>query len=126
MELGAISSATAYFQTQEVSPRKEAGKDARRDAAVTAANTPVVAQEQKAVARDPRQVDNAKETADRKDPASQASQNSGIQFEYQDQRQVMKVYNSKGILIYQVPSEGRLTVIEAADTSAQPSIQLTA
>lgn len=41
----------------------------------------------------------------------QAAQNAGIQFEYKDGHRVMKVNDSRGVLIYQVPPKGELQLI---------------
>ena len=48
----------------------------------------------------------------------------GFSFEYQDHHQVMKVQNIKGALIYQVPSKGQLTLIEAEDNTQRANSHL--
>lgn len=68
------------------------------------------------------------ETARRRDPAAETSRSPGFVFEFQDSRQVMKVHNAKGVLIYQVPSKGQLAIIEAEESAnrADPRLRLTA
>ena len=48
----------------------------------------------------------------------------GFSFEHQDRHQVMKVHNNKGVLIYQVPSKGQLTLIEAEDNTQRANSPL--
>jgi hypothetical protein len=50
--------------------------------------------------------------------ANETSKTAGFEFEYKDSTQVMKVNDSKGVLIYQVPSKGQLALLEATDPSA--------
>lgn len=57
------------------------------------------------------------EAARRKDPSAEVSRTPGFSFEYQDNHQVMKVHNAKGVLIYQVPSKGQLALIQAEDNT---------
>jgi hypothetical protein len=64
------------------------------------------------------------EAARRKDPTAEVSRSPGFSFEVQDSRQVMKVHNAKGVLIYQVPSKGQLALIETEDSAQQPGRQL--
>jgi hypothetical protein len=64
--------------------------------------------------------------ARKKDPAAEITAQPGYTFEV-DQRnnKIMKVSDSKGVLIYQVPSKGQLALVEAQD-AAQKRLQLTA
>jgi len=55
---------------------------------------------------------------------SELARNPGFQFEYEDRRQVMKVHNGRGVLIYQVPSKGQLALIQAEEVATQRSEQL--
>ncbi|MDD4880888.1 MAG: hypothetical protein PHR30_10615 [Gallionellaceae bacterium] len=71
------------------------------------------------------------EAARKKDPSppsTEVAQVHGFAFEYEGTRQVMKVNNEKGVLIYQVPSKGQLALIEVEDDSRQRSqlLRLTA
>ncbi|MFA5081854.1 MAG: hypothetical protein WC474_04815 [Hydrogenophilaceae bacterium] len=61
-------------------------------------------------------------------PSTEVAQVHGFAFEYEGTRQVMKVNNEKGVLIYQVPSKGQLALIEAEDDARQRSqfLRLTA
>lgn len=58
------------------------------------------------------------------DAVNELARNPGFQFEYEDRRQVMKVHNARGVLIYQVPSKGQLALIQAEEAAAQRSEQL--
>ena len=68
------------------------------------------------------------ENARRRDPATETARSPGFVFEFQDSRQVMKVHNAKGVLIYQVPSKGQLALIEAEEAAnrANSRLRLTA
>ncbi len=44
--------------------------------------------------------------------ASKAAEQAHIKFEYEQTRPVMKLHDSKGVLIYQVPSRGALQLID--------------
>jgi hypothetical protein len=63
------------------------------------------------------------ETARKQDPTAEATRSPGFVFEYEDSQRVMKVHNQKGALIYQVPSKGQLTLIQAEE---KQQVQLTA
>lgn len=49
----------------------------------------------------------------------------GFKFEYEDTTRVMKVQDSKFVLIYQVPTKGQLALLDAAERAAT-RIQVTA
>jgi len=62
----------------------------------------------------------------KQNPAAEVTTHPGYTFEVdQKNHKVMKVSDSKGVLIYQVPSKGQLALIEA-DEAAKKHIQLTA
>jgi hypothetical protein len=65
------------------------------------------------------------QAARRKDANSQAADVPGFNFVYEGKHEVMKVNNAKGVLIYQVPSKGQLTLIEA-DERREQALRLTA
>lgn len=44
--------------------------------------------------------------------ATEVAGGAAIRFTYEGQRQVMQVHDAKGALIYQVPSKGRLALLE--------------
>ncbi|MFZ5483318.1 MAG: hypothetical protein ACOZB0_03735 [Pseudomonadota bacterium] len=68
------------------------------------------------------------EAARRRDPVAEPARSPGFVFEFQDSRQVMKVHNAKGVLIYQVPSKGQLALIETEEAANRldPRLRLTA
>jgi hypothetical protein len=124
MEISALSSVPAYYPA-ETTPRRETRAERPEAAALESATAQTRAQPEQT--KSPIEAEKARQAEARKDPTGETASQSGIQFEYQDQRQVMKLYNSKGVLIYQVPSEGRLTLIEADDAAAsRPSIEISA
>ncbi|TCJ17094.1 hypothetical protein EZJ19_03865 [Parasulfuritortus cantonensis] len=49
---------------------------------------------------------------------TEVARSRGYEFDYEESRRVVKVNDSKGVLIYQVPSKGRLALIEAEDKAA--------
>ena len=127
MDLGISALTAAYPQTSGY-PQSRAGNAEARDFSSTL-------HDNARSARTPERVENlraarpANDEDERKQvPATEASRAPGFQFEYEDSRQVMKVLNGKGVLIYQVPSKGQLALIEAADQAADPgrALSLTA
>lgn len=61
----------------------------------------------------------------RDQPARQAaplSSGGSIEFEHDEGTRVMKVLDSKDVLIYQVPPKGELTLIRAAETEARQAL----
>ncbi len=65
---------------------------------------------------DPRRIERERAESARRQEAPEQVRGAGIRFEYENSQQVMKVNNSKGVLIYQVPSKGQLALIESNDT----------
>lgn len=61
----------------------------------------------------------------RRAAAAESARAPGFKFEYEDTARVMKVQDSKSVLIYQVPTKGQLALLEAADRAAA-RIQVTA
>lgn len=128
MEISALSTVPAYFPA-ETATRRETRAETRpeRPEAAPLESTAAQTRTKPEQTKSPIETEKARQAEARKDPTGETASQSGIQFEYQDQRQVMKLYNSKGVLIYQVPSEGRLTLIEAADAADnRPSIEIKA
>ena len=124
MEISAVASSTVFLPSHETSQRKEAGlssveiKQARNNMAASLT--------QKRTNQDLRQVDTKPETEVRSKATDvEAEQNPRFLFEYENSRQIVKVQNSQGVLIYQVPSKGQLALIEQADSAEKSSIQLT-
>lgn len=54
--------------------------------------------------------------------ANPADAGGSIQFEHDEGTRVMKVLDSKDVLIYQVPPKGELTLIRAAEAEAKQAI----
>jgi len=54
----------------------------------------------------------------RREQAVQAASGGSIQFEQEDGTRIMKVLDSKDVLIYQVPPKGRLVLIHAEQEAA--------
>lgn len=116
-----VTAATAYLPVQAY-----AQQAAPRDQAVA----------EQAVARGPARTDSmaispeaqqARDEAARRkerDPTAETAASPGFRFEYQDNHRVMKVHNSKGYLIYQVPSKGQLALIQAEEGAQQPGRQI--
>lgn len=63
--------------------------------------------------------------AARRAAATESARAPGFKFEYEDTTRVMKVQDSKSVLIYQVPTKGQLALLEAAER-ATARIQVTA
>ncbi len=55
----------------------------------------------------------------RQEEAIHAASGGSIQFEQEEGTRVMKVLDSKDVLIYQVPPKGRLTLIKAEEAATQ-------
>lgn len=123
MELS-VTSATAYLPVQAYA-QPAAGRDqgaALQDQAAAAAERQAVRGESVSVSLDAQQAQ--EEEARRKNPGTEVARSPGFSFEYQDKHQVMKVHNSKGFLIYQVPSKGQLALIQAEENPQQPGRQI--
>lgn len=54
--------------------------------------------------------------------SSQTASGGSIEFDHDEGTRVMKVLDSKDVLIYQVPPKGELTLIRAAETEAKQAI----
>lgn len=50
----------------------------------------------------------------------------GIKFDVEDGRRVLKVFDSKDVLIYQLPPKGALTLIKAQESAEQSQVQTSA
>jgi hypothetical protein len=66
------------------------------------------------------QVDPRREAARlaREAAASEPARAPGFKFEYEDATRIMNVQDTKGVLIYQVPTKGQLALLEATERSA--------
>ncbi len=58
--------------------------------------------------------------------ALQAGSGGSIQFEFEDSTRIMKVLDSKDVLIYQVPPKGALTLIKNLEGVAAPRVNTSA
>lgn len=66
------------------------------------------------------QVDPRREAARlaREAAAREPIRSPGFKFEYEDTTRIMNVQDTKGVLIYQVPTKGQLALLEAAERTA--------
>lgn len=74
---------------------------------------------------DPRQEAAREAREARKAATTEPVRPSGFEFDYKDSTRIMKVNDSKGFLIYQVPSKGQLALLEASE-SAPSKVETTA
>jgi len=58
--------------------------------------------------------------------ASAISSSPRTQFKYSEGTRVMEVYDSKSVLIYQVPSKGLLALIHSQDKQYNPQVETSA
>lgn len=118
MDFSIASSFNAYTQIQssasygvDTRVRSDVAVLSRSNSASTRLSNAVLSEREGAPApSNPTQT--VEETKKKREMASE-SLPTGIQFEYEGQQLVMKVHGSKGELIYQVPSKGRLALIQA-------------
>lgn len=69
------------------------------------------------------QDDNAtREAREAREALVQATAGGGFRFEMEGRVRVMKVLDSKDVLIYQVPPKGKLEIIESQDQAAPPRV----
>lgn len=107
-----VTSVTTAYQPQQAGVRSNGGDAHEYSGAYRGKRqTDDARAEVSAAALDARKVRD--EVARGKEVASGASRSPGFSFEFQEQHRVMKVHNVKGVLIYQVPSKGQLSLIEA-------------
>lgn len=133
MEIGALSSSLAASYLPRLTQAGNAAEQARqtpRDSAEIArrqGNTPSGAAKSPAgntaeavrkAARD--------DVATRQTEASPPSTGSRIQFKDSEGTRVMEVYDSKNILIYQVPPKGVLALIRSQENQPSPQIETSA
>lgn len=125
-----VTSATSYLPAQnyaqQASVRSNGGTDAQsRDAGASSADNRAPSTDRTELSPASLEAQKAREEAARRqDPAAEVSSTPGFSFEYEGNRQVMKVHNAKGVLIYQVPSKGQLALIQAEDSAQEGSSQL--
>jgi len=50
----------------------------------------------------------------------------GVQLDVEEGKRVLKVFDSKDILIYQLPPKGALQLIKSQDSAQQPQVQTSA
>jgi hypothetical protein len=50
--------------------------------------------------------------------AHEPPRQAAFRFEYADNTRIMKLQDSKGILIYQIPSKGQLAILQATEAAA--------
>lgn len=120
-----VTAATAYLPVQAYAQQAGArgqGATVQEQAAAAAEQAASARLDSMAISPEAQQARD--EAARRKDPGAEVARNAGIRFEYQDNHQVMKVNNTKGYLIYQVPSKGQLALIQAEEAAQQPGRQI--
>lgn len=118
------SAAISYLPVRDVVTQRAGGE---RVAAAAPRGDPAFATDRRLAAdSNPRESETTAARAVRDDQATrEAEKPSGFLFEYENNVQVMKVQDSKGVLIYQVPSKGQLALIAAEDES-EPQLSRTA
>ncbi len=131
MEIGALSSTLATGYTPRVAQPETV--DRQRQAARD--NTEVTRRQDRTVSNAAEAANNAaearrKETREArdtqavKDPIPVADPR--VQFKDSDGTRVMEVYDSKNILIYQVPPKGALTLIHNQENKADTQVETSA
>lgn len=117
--LPATTQADAAGERLRRFPREAAGDAGRAE--TTQANAAAVAKE-KSLSETPR-----KETRESREtrPAA-ATPNAHIQFKDEEGTRVMEVYDSKNILIYQVPPKGVLMLIRGQESAPASQVETTA
>ena len=112
-----VTSVTSYSPVQEPSLQQAVAAVQRqltrpRDAAASLRQEGAIQRDAQAL----RQEESAREA--RNTATSQPVRPSGFEFENKDNTQLMKVNDSKGVLIYQVPSKGQLALLEATEATS--------
>ncbi len=121
MELGTVTS-TGFAPNQALEGRtaRSASDKARVEAATAATRQ---ARESATEAADRARVEDLRASQEtRAAQPVQASTGGSIEFEHDEGTRVMKVLDSKDVLIYQVPPKGELTLIRASETETRRAI----
>jgi len=64
----------------------------------------------------------SREAREAREALVQATAGGGFQFEMEGKIRVMKVLDSKDVLIYQVPPKGKLEIIQSQDQTPPPQV----
>lgn len=137
MDIGASAAASSYLP-QQAYTSQQGGGSVRADAPVAANSQPKPdappsrtgsrsgTQANAATAGSPGNTDKQAQEARKKNPAAEVTAHPGYAFEVDSQNhKIMKVSDSKGVLIYQIPSKGQLALVSAQEND-QKRLQLTA
>ncbi len=120
MEIGSLNSAS-YAPLKAAEPRAAADRPRAEDALqARQARRDALAAANREETRNAREADEVQSR-----PAAQpveAPSGGDILFEDDQGTRVMKVLDSKDVLIYQVPPKGELTLIRAAEAEAQRAL----
>ncbi len=133
MEIGAASLTALAYSAEMVAPaNRQPVRDTARNATVS--NAAVADPGNAATARDDRReraaeadgVSREMRTANGQAEASRRAVGE-IRFEYEDDNQrVMRLYDSKDVLIYQVPPKGELFLVRAQEKAAESRLETSA
>jgi len=129
LNLTAATVTAAYLPVQGVAPQSgvrssSTGNEAQSIAAASGERPTAPQSRLDTASTSPEALKAQEEAALRKDPTADLTSTPGFSFEYEDNHQVMKVHNAKGILIYQVPSKGQLALIQAEESAQQSGQKL--
>lgn len=121
MEVGAVIP-TGFAPNQALDARAARGATEKaRGEAATAAAEQIRKDAAEAANRARSESLRANQEARSAKPA-QTSRGGSIEFEHDEGTRVMKVLDSKDVLIYQVPPKGELTLIRASEAEAKQAI----
>jgi hypothetical protein len=133
MEIGALSSspATRYFPSAAATDgAAEPVKQISRNAAVTSRGQSEVQTASAEATRNANVETPRKEVRESREAQKANASASGasprIQFKDSEGTRVMEVYDSKDILIYQVPSKGLLSLIHSQENQPDPQVETSA
>ncbi len=132
MDIGALSSTLAASYTPRVAQAETVDRQrqvARDNAEVTrrqerTVNSPTEAAAKNAAEARAREARDTRETLSAKVPVAVADPR--VQFKDSEGTRVMEVYDSKNILIYQVPPKGALTLIHNQENKADTQVETSA
>jgi len=114
-----VASQVAGLSTPGPAPRKVGERDPQT--ALAPVDTPAEAEKQAAL----KQLSDAKEAA--RSPSTEAPPSIGrIRFELEDGTRVARFFDTKDILIYQVPPEGTIYLVRLQEAADQDQIETSA
>lgn len=129
MEIGALSSSLSASHIPQVKVADDAAARVRQ----AARSTTEVTRKQDGPSETARHINaeatrpEARETRDtQKTDTASSNSSPRIQFSDAEGTRVMEVYDSKNILIYQVPPKGMLTLIQSQESQPEPQVETSA